>query len=260
MSRTTLVALLCLLVLSNGCNLAPSGTPTALSGDQTTPRPSLLPEPPSTYFPRPTGEEWAIEEWRYDESCAPPCWNGIVPGVSSAEDVVRILDELQVEGEIQGYAKLSDTHYRVELPSGDVVSIALPEGLVNGLNLSYRGRYIPRLSQVIERFGEPEALGPSRGLSWTRDCPRDEWDDRVYYTAPSTGVYLLYPSQGVTVRLRIPDGFVGRVCPQMQIATLIFYQPRSLEEALQEERSVAFSWSDWDQAELIPWPGYGVDD
>ena len=257
-SKASLVALICLFVLSSGCN--PAGDSPPQSRHQPTPRLTLGPDPPVTFLPQPTVGEWAIEEWSGDEACAPPCWKGIVPGGTSADQVVRILDDLLSEGEIEGYLKLADAHYRAELPSDVAVNIGLCDGQVSHLRMNYRGPYGPRLYQVIERFGEPEALGPSRGLTWTGACPRDGWDDRLYNTAPSTGIYLLYPSEGVTVRLMVPTGYSGRVCPLMRVVVLIFYPPRSLEQVLQEEGSVAFDGADWNQNDLIPWPGYGMDD
>jgi hypothetical protein len=178
-----------------------------------------------------------------------------VPGISSEEDVMRILGQLEAEGRIASYTKLSDTHCLAQFPSGGSLGVALIDGYVRNLTVGYEA-FDYRVRQVIERFGEPEAYGPYSNFNRS-DCSCENWDDSVVYSAPSTGGYLVYPSQGVTVRVRIPGGYIGCICPEMKAGVLYYYQPRSLAYALQEGRTPAFGGIDWSSEDLVQWHGYG---
>ena len=101
--RVLLSILLSLAVLVVGCNetflagvfVQPTHTPTA--------RPTKTPtiQPTSTPAPTPTPIGWPATAEAVlfgDEPCAPPCWQGITPGVSTEEDVLRILEQLKTAG------------------------------------------------------------------------------------------------------------------------------------------------------------------
>jgi hypothetical protein len=187
----------------------------------------------------------------YGEPCAPPCWEGITPGVSSKEDVLRILDQLESDGGIESYTVWN---FRAEGRFGTVYIGFDDDEHVDGIRLHPWFDY--RVKQVIDQFGEPEAYASPSRLE-REDCPCQNWDDEIYERAPSGGGYLLYPSQGVTVRIRIAEGYTGCVCSEMETAVLYYYVPRSLADALEEGRTPAFDWADWSSADLVQWHGYG---
>lgn len=239
MFKITLCVLLCLMLVGVGCN---SATPM---------RPTVQPSRPP--LPLPTAIDRGLI---YGTPCNPPCWEGITPGITSTDEMVRIFEQLEAEGRIKSYWKLTGPFYLAEFPSGGTVDVLVGDGYVHSLSVSYMGAFDYRVRQVIERFGEPEAYAVYSNLS-RQDHPCETWDESDVYTHPSGGGYLLYPSQGVTVRIRIPDGYTGCVCPAVETAVFHYYQPRSLTDALQEGASPAFDGLDWNSEHLVQWHGYG---
>jgi hypothetical protein len=241
-TRVVFLVLLCLILVGSGCN--------AVKSQDTTAQPTLKPHQ-GLSPPQPTVIDRGL---LHGEPCNPPCWEGITPGISSKEDVVHIFDQLQLEGRIISYTLWN---YRAEWASG-ATYVTFDGEHVGDLQIHYdylRG-FDYRVKQIIERFGEPEAYAVF--TDFERDnCPCDNWDDFEIYAHPSSSGYFLYPSQGVTVLVKIPDGYTGCVCPEMKTAAFYYYQPRSLTNALQESNSPAFGWADWSGEHIVTWHGYG---
>jgi hypothetical protein len=137
------------------------------------------------------------------------------------------------------------------------VTVALVGGVVSEVTISHH-RINYRVGQIIERFGEPEAYAPSSGVVREDSSCEKEWDNSRYDAYPSSAGYLLYPSQGVTVLVLIPDGYKGCLYPEMWTSQFWYFRPRSLTDALQEEQSVALAHYDWSNEDLAPWIGYGA--
>lgn len=230
------------LALFSGCGLTATETDTLL--------------PPNVQMALPTPLDRGL---LYGEPCSPPCWEGITPAVSSGEDVVRVMEDLLADGSIEDYTKESEKYYRAEFALGGTVEIRLDERFVSEIWLAYHGIKSFRVSQVIERLGEPEAFAPYSRFDRAEDSrPCDAWDDGIYRSSPGPG-YLLYPSQGVTVAVLIADGYEGCVCAEMCTAMFIYYPPMSLDDALEAGNTTAFNRWDWDREDVVPWHGFGCD-
>ena len=192
-----------LILITSGCELA------------TTRRATRTVQPTRT-LPLPTVIDRGL---LYGEPCDPPCWEGITPGHSSEEDVVRVLEQLKTEGRIERYTKMSDTDYLVTWSFFDM-HIALEGKFVDYMWINYNHLlgFDYRVKQLIKRLGEPEAYLLPFNLE-RNNCLCENWDDSRVYAIPSTGGYLLYPSQGVTVFIEIPHHYEGCVCPEMKTST-----------------------------------------
>jgi len=190
-----------------------------------------------------------------DEPCAPRCWRGITPGVSTEEDVLRILERLKIVGVVEDYDRPSSpgdfTHW-VYLVGVDKVTIRLEDDRVEFIE----GFYLHigyRIEQAIESLGEPEAVVPYYRMNDRFSC--EEWNDFIATTVPPSPSWLLYPAQGITLVLDTPAP--GVICPQMFISGFLYYQPRSLAKALDEDGSPVFGFNITSQEDLVEWHGYG---
>ncbi len=232
--RIVASALLCLMLVSGGCNAYPTYSPT--------PWPTLI-----------------DRGLFYGEPCAPPCWEGITPGISSEEDVVRRFEQLKSEGRIIDY-ELTLWDYQADLspsPSSSRAHLIFHGGRVDYLIIRYDlQEFDYRVRQVVERFGEPEAYARYSGVE-REECYCKEWDDSRAYTQPSTVGYLLYPSQGLTFYVAVAEGYQGCICPEMRVGTFYYYQPRSLADALGKDPSPVIRMNKYSQEDIVQWHGYG---
>jgi len=235
------LVLLCLAMFAGGCNgMAPGNAP---SQSTSTPQPT----------PTPIGWRATLEAaLLYEEVCAPPCWQGITPGISSEQDVISILEQLKAKGKIEGYGKStkSDTYF-VFSPIG-YMNIEFKDGHVQYMRSLYPyANY--RVRQVIDRFGMPEAVAPrSRAPEDNQSC---SWWNDSFDKQPGQTSVLAYPSRGVTFAVRVVSH--GFICPEMLTEGVYYYSPTSLPEALKEEGSPAFMRADLSNEDIVQWHGYG---
>jgi hypothetical protein len=194
----------------------------------------------------------------YGEPCSPPCWEGITPGVTSKSEALLILDQLVRQGKVTSYIQEADWLYFAQLTGGEIV-LNLDESYryVSGMSLRYGYlRFDFRVWEIIDRFGEPEAVFSSG--DWVDDNPScEDWEDVAYRSPQGTATFLLYPSQGVTIVIAIPSEYYGYVCPEMRATAFDFYPPKSLANALQQGYRQAFEGNNLTSEDLVPWHGYG---
>jgi len=213
--RALLFVLFCLAVLVAGCRcdgISPDGAPIQPTHTPTA-RPTSTPTIQPTSTPTPVGWPATMEAVLFgDEPCTPRCWQGITPGVSTEEDVLRILERLKTVGVVEDYDRLSpgSSTYWVHPVGVGKVEIRLEDGrvkLIEGLYL----RIGYRAEQAIENFGEPEAVVPYYRMNDRFSC--EEWHDFIATTEPPSPSWLLCPAQGITLILDTPAP--GVICPQM---------------------------------------------
>jgi hypothetical protein len=188
------------------------------------------------------------------QSCMPPCWEGITPGVTTEEDVIRALDRLEAGQEITSYFEFG-TGYDALLTQGGTFQVTISGGVVDGLDIDIE-KLDKRVKDTFSEFGDPEGYA----LAFKNDrenCPCDSWNDQYYSEAPSRPGYLLFPSQGVTALIDIPDRYIGCICSDMKVIRMIYYQPLTLDAALQSSPCPAFRWFDWKVNDIVDWHGYG---
>lgn len=172
--------------------------------------------------------------------CAPPCWQGIIPGETTAEEAMRILQSSPYvkKGNIEktGSYSLGAIWAYWKISSGGV-SVGLRDGLVHeiALNTPYR----LTLGEVAKKFGTPEALRVN-----IAGIPEDPW----------WMIKMYYPARGIEFRV---DGQFKdpSIEPSTQISGIRFVAPQSsLEELLAE---LYETYGDTYLECSRPWRGYG---
>ena len=138
------------VILSIGIILLLTGL---LSACQT----ATAPAPTAT----PTPSPW-IDVILNDPDCAPPCWNGITPGVTTMDETMRILqNEPKVYFLSSGNpadGRPIDWRFHNPLGGGGMVSCSnVDYNLVDRISLSIQSPAIT-LGQAIEHLGEPNFI------------------------------------------------------------------------------------------------------
>lgn len=186
----------------------------------------------------------------YGDPCSPPCWEDIVPGSTAREEVVQKLEQLKEEGFISDY---NTQMFYADFPEGGTVRFVFNDDYVDWMEIN-RYRLYYKVGQILTDFGEPEGVILRDKFSEGQPC--SQWRDEFAW-GRSTDVYLIYPSQGVSFAVGIPDAFPNTICPQLEAFIFYYYQPRSLSEALAEERSPVFGVLSPTPEDIISWHGFG---
>lgn len=174
--------------------------------------------------------------------CAPPCWQGIIPGETTAEEALQILQSSPYvkkrSVEETGSRALGGIWVYWKASSGGVV-IGLRDGLVHeiALNTPYR----LTLGEVVEEFGPPEAL-----VLYQAGLPEHpRWGISIYY--PATGMEFAVEPAG---SFRAPS-----LSPQNKQNGVRFVAPRSSLEGLLAELYAPYEEVYLEHSR--PWRGYG---
>ncbi len=179
------------------------------------------------------------ESFLTDEPCAAPCWQGIVPGVSTQADVVQVLEAsifvkpdsvetttMKVDCGPSAYTSWNtsreqprpmawDPYNRIFLRGGTVLYVRL-----------HPDQHIT-LGDVVAKLGPPDRVHASLGG----------------YEARGYQVTVDYPALGVTVACFMypvdPDEVLqgpgaGRLSADMPVTEIIYYAPRPLPELLSD--------------------------
>jgi hypothetical protein len=174
--------------------------------------------------------------------CAPPCWQGIIPGGTSAEEALQILQSSpyvkRKSIETTGSYGLGAIWAYWKASSGGVV-IGLQDGLVHDISLNTPYRLT--LGEVVEEFGEPEALVLYQaGLS-----EHFRWGLTIYY--PAKGIAF---STGTTGPFRDPS-----IKPSMQVGGVRFVSSQSSLKGLLAELYAPYEEDYLEHSRR--WRGYG---
>lgn len=173
--------------------------------------------------------------------CAPPCWQGIVPGETTAEEAMQILraspyvkqDNIEKTGT---YALGALRAYWKASPGGVVVSLRDNQVRRVTFNTPYR----LTLGEVVEELGPPEAL--TAGIAGVPEHPW--WGISIYY--PSIGTLLGVEGEDVN------DPYLE---PSMRIKAITFVASHSSLKGLLTE---LFETDGNEYLEHSrPWKGFG---
>lgn len=191
-----------------------------------------------------------------NDPCAPPCWNDLVPGESTEEDVRQ---------------KLENSSW---VKRGSVKAMATEES--NGkpsVHITWHGRkhrYTPNrailqddrlvrleicidykltFEEVVEQFGPPEGIHTRVTIK----------DNTLY------GVWLDYPSQGLTFARWVlnPRGEIfpaeerGILLPGFLVTEVNYYVPNSLEGALRDSFLLPADVVEQRLQDEQAWEGFG---
>lgn len=182
-----------------------------------------------------------------DDPCAAPCWQGILPGVTTAAEVSDILQRLDFIDQDRLWASEREYfawHSTASDADPAVSSYVLSRaGVVSGIEIGLD--FELSLGEVMEKYGPPEKF--------------------VAYQSPrvekiQSDVHFFYPQRGLIFTSWI-DGYVPPGEPLMLVpSTLVtfvrYFAPAPIENLMREypELNTAVLhgedyWQDW--------PGYG---
>ncbi len=213
--RPFLVYLLFLLVLSLIC--------------------ACKPHPVSTALPTPT-LDW-LDPGLTLESCFPPCWLELQPGITSLQEAKTILNKYSEKGLISGWQETSigecpdstwsqifsvlgsnppawGTYFAIAFKNEQVYSIAIepPENW-----RTYT------LGQLVDLHGFPEFV-TDYDLGDCYNC------DIVYRESERViGLRVYYPSKGMQFALTADSQLQGCMCPDMVVENAYYFVPVSTD-------------------------------
>jgi hypothetical protein len=193
-----------------------------------------------------------------DLACPPPCWQNIVPGISTKQDALSTLAQLAFIDQksiyaydpklvppkgtpIQVYDEIIDSEIAFEDQFYSLLNIYMLKDKVSVISFQLRNDDIT-LSEAINKLGEPEyiVISPYR-------------DQLVFgFVSPSVGVAFVYSTLGLSKKA------LFEVYPDARLESIYFFDPKTYEQFL-ESRFLTFNQrnSDETRANLVPWKGYG---
>lgn len=193
-----------------------------------------------------------------DLKCSPPCWQNIVPGISTKQDALSTLAQLAFIDQksiyvhdpklelpkgtpIQVYDELIDSEIAFEDQFYSFLSIYMLKDKVSVISFQLRNDDVT-LSEAITKLGEPEyiVITPYR-------------EHLVFgFVSPSVGVAFVYSTLGQ------PKKALFEVYPGVRLGSIYFFDPETYEQFL-ESRSLTLGErnSEETRANLVPWKGYG---
>lgn len=178
--------------------------------------------------------------WLQKVPCAAPCWEGIVPGITTVQEARRILSEppLHFDIEAEGYSSpLSLYWIGSDYLYGEVIfdpKVQTPK--VTELLVSLTRPFA--ISEVFAVYGEPDYLVIHSGTA-------EEDTDIVFYS-----VSYVYPSHGLTFNV---SGTVAPLSPGGETNWIVFFQPPP--EGVDSLSYLSESMSG-PGAQLVPWDGF----
>lgn len=181
--------------------------------------------------------------------CSPPCWENIVPGKTSRDELLAALaniDNLDQSSIVQqdypnkkSFNHVIHGNLYLEPDALTRVSACLSDETV--VVLSFWGDLNLTLGEAIEGFGNPEGV--------------------LIYRRGFTVISFLYPSKGFVLRFDTTGEYwksFDSIVPEMEIKTIDYFQPAYYHEILDLGW---FSEGMWDYQESMsrmkPWRGYG---
>jgi len=182
------------------------------------------------------------------EPCEPPCWQGLIPGQSTGDEVTnflstsRLVDQSTVWEERSGCGLITRwrspiSHRKGRPLSWDLSSwVCVSDGILRDMEILLDCDLT--LQQLLEGYGPPEKIDGVRGGIPER---------------PYVAVALYYPDRGMMVQLELPVNVV-----QLEARTKVV-RVRYFAVTTIEEMARALGVPDPGQfaRELQDWQGYG---
>lgn len=184
------------------------------------------------------------------EPCEPPCWRGLVPGLSTQREVIDVLessrcaDSLEVgPGRYEAITIITWQPYRIGWSSQQRNMFELQDGQLEVMSMYVDSDVT--LEEVANRYGAPDKF--SAGLKMS---------GRIY-----TLVELFYRQRGMILQLHLYD-VVPELKPETKVARVWYFEPAPLDEAMatiegkkgEPLEDFQLEWLDY----WHDWEGYGV--
>ena len=194
-----------------------------------------------------------------DRSCSPPCWQNIIPGVTSQEESVGILSNspLIQHDTLSCYTSQSKEGYEwcsFRRTSEEGSAIGFQNRTVNGFQLQSRNL---TLDEVVSALGEPEYITNLHGSQTVEEGKCYRFD--AYYLR---GISLLVSNcEPIDSSITTVSGNSLVVFPSMTVLQLVFIQPADDLQVLMEHKYNVEELSDYYMVDLNSahkWSGYGL--
>jgi len=159
-----------------------------------------------------------------DTSCEPPCWHGIVPGNTTKDDLISILDSLPIVNRSSIHEgdqwSVFDERVFFSLATGERAFASILDGKVKVLMFtkSPTTNLGITLQDVIDRYGAPETV----------------LNDGV--PMAGRGLLIDYPQKGISLDLgSIENRWIEflfirpKIGPRSKVITIRFFDPKDYE-------------------------------
>lgn len=192
---------------------------------------------------------WKLQQGRWvDRSilsampCAPPCWQGVTPGVTHRDKALEILSN-------SPYIKQGSIKQVGSISSGGCIWHWWSPGRIMQPGLNWQNGIVDTIrmgltfdltvQEVIEIFGNPEAVSVEGG-----GVP-EHW----YWI-----ISLDYPNQGIEFRAYTSE-YSNNLEPASEVGAVLLFSPVSMEERIKEIEAELSSPLPTDY--FSDWKGYG---
>jgi hypothetical protein len=181
------------------------------------------------------------------DPCEPPCWQGLVPGFSTAQEVEDVLAASEyvkqdsVQRERWGGFRTIWWESTASWASGSGRNAAVIKGeMLQVLMLCLD--YELALEDIVGRYGTPEKL----------------WAARTSLGGVEVAVRLYYPGEGLipTLVLQPTNGYY-ELEPGSKVTAVRYFAPTSLEGLIDFGESIPFPPREYVDTDLADWQGYG---
>ena len=188
-----------------------------------------------------------IDAWLENPVCQPPCLDGIIPGVTPADEVAEKLSAhpgvLRVERDKENYDTEVILWYTPENKTGQLGKVTVDEDtqIVTKINI-YSHRNLATMENFINAFGEPDYVYP--------------YIDTVF---PSSycEADLYYVDKGMRVAISSGHSHPPRrnITPSTLISGIVIFSPYlDIEQTLKSQFYNNPARSDINK--IVPWEGY----
>lgn len=157
-----------------------------------------------------------IEKWLATPKCDPPCWENIIPGITTAQEGYEILTNLQEIFEIRGPNKTikgQSIGWSMKGCEGKTGGVFLfeeyPNGTINSLTLFIGcSEDNTSLSEIINSFGNPDYVWAEKK---ELECTQD----------------FLYVEKGMMISTYKMPSFLRKPNDQeLLVASVLFFEPQ----------------------------------
>jgi hypothetical protein len=186
-----------------------------------------------------------------DDVCSAPCWNGITPGITSQNEALLLLSDMEEVSQISISVNTYEPEYL------DTFNIIISFGLINPPNNNSTGRLFIinntvemisfthdlnfTLAEAIELFGEPESVSiiPYRGYI-------------IGFLNREKGIFFEYNTWDHQTTIE------ETIEPQINLESVVFFDTNLYDTFIEIGSFSQREVSPEEYVELLtPWNGYG---
>ena len=196
------------LTLLSACGSEPAATPTPIPPTATTaPLPTVTPTANPT--PTPAKSQGWESRWLKGIPCAPPCWEGITPGKTPANQVLKILELNPIITKLDQAPGFVDWEWGKESGGGSAVYDKQTQGqFIYSINLEYPRPFT--LNEITQAYGEPSNIS-------ARIVRDPEGTGASYY------LYIIYLDKGFALVESSSKEIL--LSPTLELKKIIFFIP-----------------------------------